>query len=963
MVSDQKQTVRSTSRSKKAAPSYEIYAPRTESQRERLSRLSLLTSGPVTSTSTSVSSTAGETSPFLLASAMNPRYEEFLDKEKKENNGLFSSLNHDEIKTKNTFEEISCLVKDDFGLSSGVSEEPVEGENISNESVAKIEESLMFSQSAISHLLECIHTSNLVKTSLTECLSLSSQLSKRHAALLQKSTDLSNAAERLQHEELILSKHAETIGKPLFHYDNMDNIAIQVGVLFKAAVESSYDDGSSRRNKRKTQHVRGLAKVKVDSPQYLEILNQIDLALGFFQTQYHTLQTQQINNAPPPDYSDSRRDRRSASRNAAQQSSNRGMDSVLDYYHRAQVLQEAALFLIKEGVVDRINNTAQDIFSSLDLQNKPIPVDKLEASLIYTRFHGISSRSFSLVNILKERMNVESQPQQQQQKDPYSQLFETCESAYAQSREKLLKVSVKAHFDSLLAQNKNNPKEYPVAHMTRLASVFLIRFIHTETLLYLDFFVLDKHSVTKNSEEKDKNQDTSKKQQMKMQNQASIIASQSKIFQQMLHNLFCVFFHRTIRRALISVNDLDLLCQIVSVLREEWHSAAKNRNTLAASHAISTTIQDAQERLIFCAQNELTRNVYKFKPTHSDLDYPNKLLPNKAGEENASGATGNTSENASSVVEAQYNSMYDTWFPPLKAILKVLSKIFRVVDSQVFEDIAQQSVFSCTKSLKEAKSVIHRNQRSWVHSDLFLVKHLLILREQLSPFDIQLRSVEKQLDFSETNKAVTKFLISSRNIRQAKLFSLSNENALVQLLREGVSVQESSVDSKRDLEDSLRSACNDFIEHTAQELASDLFQFVEECKYVVSGVNGEGDLKTPENLDSFMHAISVKTVLTNTLEAMKNGDESKDIIDNMQLYLENKATQQILLKPVARKVIRALDDSKRYISEVCDNVSSKEESQKDGNEQGGWNTEIKSEIDHLMQEIEITIKSIALLKS
>ena len=42
---------------------------------------------------------------------------------------------------------------------------------------------------------------------------------------------------------------------------------------------------------------------------------------------------------------------------------------------------------------------------------------------------------------------------------------------------------------------------------------------------------------------------------------------------------------------------------------------------------------------------------------------------------------------------------------------------------------------------------------------------------------------------------------------------MSTENALITLLREGVSVQESSVDSKRDLEDCLRSACNDFIEN------------------------------------------------------------------------------------------------------------------------------------------------------
>ena len=82
--------------------------------------------------------------------------------------------------------------------------------------------------------------------------------------------------------------------------------------------------------------------------------------------------------------------------------------------------------------------------------------------------------------------------------------------------------------------------------------------------------------------------------------------------------------------------------------------------------------------------------------------------------------------------------------------------------------------------------------------------------------------MERQLDFSDAGKAVARFLAN----RNRRLFSMSTENALVTLLREGVSVQESSVDSKRDLEDALRSACNDFIEHTCKRVAGDFMAFV-----------------------------------------------------------------------------------------------------------------------------------------
>jgi hypothetical protein len=70
--------------------------------------------------------------------------------------------------------------------------------------------------------------------------------------------------------------------------------------------------------------------------------------------------------------------------------------------------------------------------------------------------------------------------------------------------------------------------------------------------------------------------------------------------------------------------------------------------------------------------------------------------------------------------------IYESWFPPIRFVLtKVLSKIFRVVEPKVFEDIALSSVQACAKSLKDGTSYIEKKSGQ-LHSDLFLVKHLLV---------------------------------------------------------------------------------------------------------------------------------------------------------------------------------------------------------------------------------------------
>mmetsp|Transcript_3830 Transcript_3830/g.5809 ORF Transcript_3830/g.5809 Transcript_3830/m.5809 type:complete len:937 (-) Transcript_3830:67-2877(-) len=871
-----------------SSPSYETFAPRTAAQRERMGRIAALTAGPWSSANNEEQkdSSSDFDEPVTLTSAM-------------------------------------CPPKSSTYTSSSSNDS-----TISSVTDQKINNTLQHTINATQNLSTLIkHTASL-RLALRASINIANDVSERHSDLLRHSGELSAAAERLQHEEQVLTRRAEEIGKPLKHYDAVDRIGPLVGVLFKEGGRVV---------------VRGIAKLHVDNDEeFVRVLEEIDEAVEFFGEDGGGAE---VFGRPGSGGSSSNNRRGGRERTASQQPFQATASGSAEYYRRACALQDAALELLRVGVADRISQTSSQIQDALKLPKVPIAADKLEASLVYTRFHGISRRSNALINIARKR--VETLGSGSLAASSYEDFLTLCRNTYCGARETLLTTTIRSHMDIL-------KERHGLVGMTRLASVFLIRLCTVETALYLDFFGdPDKRRQTtkkvkgatsdgddeKEAEENEVGDDASTFKRLGSSSShqpgtaiTSHILSEDATyrdaeFQSMLGSL-CSALHRTIRRGLVSVLDLDVLCQVVSVLREERSAANSTSTTLAAARAVSGVIQDAQERLIFCANTSLHKEVVRFKPTSADLNYPGKLLGEKPkaaiiieGEEGTGGATkkaGKEEAEINDAVAAQLR-VYESWFPPMRSVLRILSKIFRVVEPRVFEDIALSAVQACTKSLKDGSSHILRASGQ-IHADLFLVKHLLILREQLSPFDIQLRSVERQLDFSEAGKAVSRFLAN----RNRRLFSMSTENALVTLLREGVSVQESSVDSKRDLEDCLRSACNDFIEHTTSSLLGPISRFVDQCKNASS--DGSTDILRKE---SFMNGIVVKGMFGNAYDNLES--ELGNVSTQMKLYLENSSTQSILLKPVVRKITRALEEARRFIDEVP-------------NDENDWDTELRDEV-------------------
>ena len=137
---------------------------------------------------------------------------------------------------------------------------------------------------------------------------------------------------------------------------------------------------------------------------------------------------------------------------------------------------------------------------------------------------------------------------------------------------------------------------------------------------------------------------------------------------------------------------------------------------------------------------------------------------------------------------------------------------------------------------------------------LFLIKHLLILREQISPFNIIQSSSETALDFSHMR-------------------DVFDERSLDKLMPE---VKEFQMDYRREVDRLLKATCEQFIKESAQKVVGPIAQALSNLKNISAGDLNDKVSESMRNLKKILPIVQEK----------------------MSLYLANKETEFILYKPI-----------------------------------------------------------------
>lgn len=514
------------------------------------------------------------------------------------------------------------------------------------------------------------------------------------------------------------------------------------------------------------------------------------------------------------------------------------------YLVKFRQLQSRALGMIRSHVLSVLKSTSSQVQAAIrsSSDSKMAVSEGVEASVIYVRFKAAAS---DLKPVLEEIERRSSRKE-------YVQILAECHKLYCEQRLSLVKGIVHRRISEFAKKDK-------LPSLTRSGFAYLMQVCQLEHQLFDHFFP----------------------------SSAEDISSLAPLIDPL-----CMYLYDTLRPKLIHEANLDTLCELVDILKVEvlGEKISRRSESLAGLRpTLDRILEDVQERLTFRARSHIRDEISNYIPFDEDLDYPAKLEQAPEMKSEATSA-------------AENPDVFKTWYPPLEKTLSCLSKLYRCLEPAVFTGLAQEAVEVCSMSIQKASKLIAKRS-SPMDGQLFLIKHLLILREQIAPFDIEFSVTHKELDFSHLLDHLRRILRG-----QASLFDWSRSTSLARTL--SPRVLESQIDAKKELEKSLKATCEEFIMSVTKLVVDPMLSFVTKVTAVKVALSSgspsqkiESVMAKPLKDQAFATPDKVAELVQKVSVTIQQ--ELPRVMAKMKLYLQNQSTRTILFKPIKGNIVEA----------------------------------------------------------
>ncbi len=365
----------------------------------------------------------------------------------------------------------------------------------------------------------------------------------------------------------------------------------------------------------------------------------------------------------------------------------------------------------------------------------------------------------------------------------------------------------------------------------------------------------------------------------------------------------CTILYEIVRPYFIAMYDIGSLCGIIHILKteiieEQFDSPGLGKGeALAAMRPVMEEIlADVQERLVYSMQHYIRDEISYYTPTKEDLlEFDAETAD--AGGNGASGAGAaagaaqkeGEKEGVGEAGKADLSNLY----PAVQNTLLCLSKTYGCLELKTFGGLAQEAIQYCTDACIVASQEIAKS-KGLLKSQLFLIKNLLALREQLSLFNVDFGSQETELDFSHMRDHLRRILSG-----ETSLFALGASNAVFQLIGKArPRISKMHFDSKRELEKRLKTCCESYIMGVTKLSVEPMLSFI--TKVTATRV---ASTKKPLKDHAFATPSKLIELVTTVNEALEGA--LPEAIKAMKRYLNSPNTHLVLFKPIKSNIAEA----------------------------------------------------------
>ncbi|CAI4433747.1 BDM_1a_G0016460.mRNA.1.CDS.1 [Saccharomyces cerevisiae] len=523
--------------------------------------------------------------------------------------------------------------------------------------------------------------------------------------------------------------------------------------------------------------------------------------------------------------------------------------------------------LISHFLTNLLKQTNQEILDKTKNKNSltGLPSTTRDAFL-YSKFYTIADTFKTQVSEIVKRSNEKAYNKYH---DELNSILYECFNHYFQTRLRLLTPVIWSHIDEIVVKDKDQG----LVKFIQDGKVYFQQLCADEYKLFVEFFP-----------EKE---------------------CRFKINQWFLQ--LCEPLYDSFRVRVLKETDICTLCDSVTLFapyyefEEGSEEYVKQFTDIQYDKLFEPIVQKVQARLILRVQIYVQQNILSYRPTRDVFMISNRRRKSKTslqgGNEDATTSDDNPDPLLESYLSSFKNrsilpispndaddkcidseestdkiSQLQTYYPPLLKTLALLSKIYEMINSVVFDDLAHHVVHDCIVSLRNAydmviKSSAGKSDFNNLDISLAYLKNLLMLRDSIQNFNIQYTVNETYLDFSGVEGFFKSLKENGRNVLKK-----TKSSSILTLARELVpKVVNNMVDARTELISELRNVIKDFTESTSLELIDDTLDINSDEDLLSKNVKLRENIKArlPRIYEQILNYIDDQEIVTNLLDAVQ----------------------------------------------------------------------------------------------